>query len=64
MPSLLQRVIALNYIHIHYNANAMKEIEVGNYKVSSSSKTCPGARTVHAFTLASTKIRGFFYIRV
>ena len=30
MPSLLQQVIALNYIHMHYNANAIREIEVGN----------------------------------
>lgn len=59
MPSLLQRVIELNYIHMHYNANAMRKIEVGNQKVSSISKTCNGARTVHAFTLASTKIRVF-----
>lgn len=25
MPSLLQRVIAINYIHMHYNANAIRE---------------------------------------
>lgn len=64
MPSLLQRVIALNYIHMHYNANAIREIEVGTLESQFNQlnlQWCPDSPRLNS---RFNKNQGLFYIRV